>query len=93
MFYVYIISSKVRNYIYVGLSDNVKRRFLQHQKGSNKTTKPYRPFSLVHVEDFSTRAEARKKEKYLKSGTGKEWIKSCLLKDHARVAELVDALL
>ena len=93
MFYVYIISSKVRNYVYVGLSDNVKRRFLQHQKGSNKTTKPYKPFDLIYVEGFNTRIEARKREKYLKSGVGKEWIKKCLLEDKARVAELVDALL
>lgn len=79
MFFVYAIKSEIRNYIYVGLTDDINRRFGEHQSGKNKTTKPYRPFKIILTEEYKTREEARKKEKYLKSGIGKEFLKS--LKD------------
>ena len=79
--FVYVLSSLPRNYVYIGLTDNISRRFFQHQTGKNKTTAPYRPFSLVHTENFQTRIEARVREKYLKSGSGKEWIKKNILKN------------
>lgn len=75
MFFVYALRSLSRNYIYVGLTDNVDRRFEEHQSGKNKTTKSYRPFVLLRVENFNTRIEAREREKYLKSGIGKEFLK------------------
>ncbi|WP_421774516.1 GIY-YIG nuclease family protein [Gracilimonas sp.] len=81
MFYVYAISSIDRNYIYVGLTNNLTPRVGQHQKGYEKTTKPYAPFRLIHSEIFDTRIEARKREKYLKSGAGKEFLRS--IKDNS----------
>ena len=76
MCYVYVLKSISRNYIYVGLTGNIKKRIYQHQSGKNKTTKPYRPFKVVLSEAFETRYEARKREKYLKSGIGKEFLKT-----------------
>lgn len=78
MFFVYAISSLNRNYIYVGLTNDIERRFHQHQNGENKTTKPYLPFVLFYKEHFTTRPEAREREKYLKSGVGKEFLKQTL---------------
>ena len=78
MFFVYAIKSLNRAYIYVGLTENVERRFLEHQNGKNKTTKPYSPFEIILVERYSTRMEAREREKYLKSGIGKEFLKSII---------------
>ena len=78
MFYVYALMSLSRNYIYVGMTDNVERRFHEHQSGKNRTTKPYRPFKIILVESFQTRLMARNREKYLKSGIGKEFLKSRL---------------
>lgn len=75
MFFVYVLNSLSRNYIYVGLTNNVPRRVSQHQEGREKTTAPYRPFKCIYVEEFYSRQEAREREKYLKSGIGKEWIK------------------
>ncbi len=75
MYFVYVLNSVNRNYIYVGLTNNLQRRTSEHNKGYNKTTKPYLPFDLLHSESFETRTEARVREKYLKSGVGKEWIK------------------
>ncbi len=76
MYYTYAIKSLSRNYIYVGLTDNLERRFDEHQEGKNKSTKAYRPFKLIHSEIHDTRIAAREKEKYLKSGVGKEFLKS-----------------
>ena len=78
MFFVYAISSLTRDYIYVGLTNNTSRRILQHQGGQNKTTRPYRPFRLILTEGFETRIEARCREKYLKSGIGKEFLKALI---------------
>ena len=78
MYYVYAIKSISRNYIYVGMTNNLELRFLQHNNGESKTTKPYRPFLLIFSEILETRIEARNKEKYLKSGTGKEFLKALL---------------
>ena len=75
MYYVYAIKSKLNNYIYVGLTNNPKRRIKQHNDGKEKTTKPYKPFNLILLERFESRPEARKREKYLKSGIGKEYLK------------------
>ena len=76
MFYVYALKSLSRNYIYVGLTNDLERRFNQHQNGQNKTTKPYLPFILFFKEQFKNRDEARRREKYLKSGIGKEFLRT-----------------
>jgi putative endonuclease len=76
MYFVYAIKSTVRNYIYIGISDNVERRLREHNSGHNRTTKPYKPFTLLLTESYPDRPEARKREKYLKSGVGREFLKN-----------------
>ena len=76
MFFVYAIRSTTRNYTYVGLTNNLARRIAEHNCGRNKTTKPYGPFKLIYSESFETRIEARAREKYFKSGSGKEYLKN-----------------
>ncbi len=71
MYYLYAISSLVKNYIYVGLTDNLERRIQQHNDGRERTTKPYLPYILIYPETLNNRHEARLREKYWKSGTGK----------------------
>ena len=78
MYTVYAISSLSRNYIYVGLTSNLDQRIDYHNKGYNKTTKPYRPYILFYTEEFETRPLARSREKKLKAGSGKEFLKSIL---------------
>jgi putative endonuclease len=78
MIIVYAISSFERNYIYVGMTDNLDRRLAEHNKGENKSTKAYRPFNLIHQEQCVDRLTARKREKYLKSGVGKEFLKGLI---------------
>ena len=78
MFYVYAISSNRRKYIYVGITNNLHRRIDEHNKGYNKTTRTYRPFKLILAEQFKTRSAAREREKYLKGGFGKEFLKNMI---------------
>jgi len=61
-----------RNYRYVGLTRDPVRRVKQHEDGREKTTANYRPFIVLFIEEYPSRLEARKREKYLKSGVGKE---------------------
>jgi len=79
MFEVYAIKSINRNYLYIGLTNNFHRRFKQHNEGQNRTTKPYAPFVLVILETFPDRIKAREREKYLKSGIGREYLKSLII--------------
>jgi len=72
---VYAIFSLTKEYIYVGLAYNAELRIEQHQRGKERTTKPYRPFEILMVEHHRNRQEAREREKYLKSGAGKEFLK------------------
>lgn len=76
MFFVYAIKSTIRNYIYVGLTNNIERRITEHNKGENRSTKPYKPFLLIYSEEWETREQARRREKYFKTGIGKEFLKS-----------------
>ena len=76
MIFVYAIRSSLRNYIYVGMTNDVQRRFAEHNNGENKSTKAYKPFTLIYMEEFPNRTTARVKEKYLKSGVGKGFLRS-----------------
>jgi putative endonuclease len=76
MFFVYIIRSELNGWFYVGMSQDVDKRLKEHNSGKARSTKGYRPWALFFFESFDTRIEARKREVYLKSGIGKEFIKN-----------------
>jgi putative endonuclease len=80
MYHVYVIQSEVDGRLYKGMTDNLERRILEHNKGEQKSTKFYKPWKLMFTKVFKTRAEARKYEKYLKSGIGRAYLKSILEK-------------
>ncbi len=73
MYYVYILKSEQGNHYYTGLTNNLKRRLFEHNSGYTKSTKAYIPYKIVYKEIFSTRTEARVREKFLKSGVGREF--------------------
>ena len=76
MFTVYAIKSKIMKYIYVGMTQNLEERLIRHNSGREKTTKPYLPFELIYSEEHQSRVEARAREKYFKSGVGKDFLRS-----------------
>jgi putative endonuclease len=77
-YYVYAIHSIKHKIIYVGLSTDPEKRLRDHNYGMTKSTKPYRPWSILYKEKIGSRIDARKREKYLKSGIGKEFLKTLL---------------
>ena len=75
---VYVIRSTVNGFLYKGLTTDIKNRVSEHNSGKNFYTKPYIPWELVYFKVFSDRIEARKYEKYLKSGIGRDFLKKYL---------------
>lgn len=73
--YVYVLKSKGHDRFYVGMTQNVENRLKEHNRGKTFSTKGYRPWELFLFEGYPDRNTARKREKYLKSGYGKTWIR------------------
>jgi putative endonuclease len=70
MFYVYVIQSEADWGLYIGMSGDLKRRFLEHQQGESRSTKGRRPWKLIYYEAYLMKQDAEGREKFLKSGAG-----------------------
>lgn len=68
--YVYVLYSDVSRSFYVGYTRNLKKRFAEHNKGLNFSTKPYIPWMLIYYEAHTCETDARRREKYLKTTAG-----------------------
>jgi putative endonuclease len=79
MWTVYVLRSVKNGWLYIGLTNDVERRVREHNRGYNRSTKGKGPFELVHSEVFASRPEARAREKQLKTGTGREWLKAIIV--------------
>ena len=75
MYYVYVLSSGIDRRLYKGFTNDLERRLKEHNSGKHKSTKGYIPWRLVYYEEVGSRIEAREREKYLKSGIGREFLK------------------
>lgn len=74
-FFVYVIECEDKSY-YIGQTSNVEARWQQHISGKGANwTKNHRPLNIIHHEVFPSREEAAKREKQLKTGFGRKWIK------------------
>ena len=72
MYYVYILKSLKDSNFYTGLAKDVPKRLKEHNGGYVKPTKGRRPLELIYTEKFRTLAEARRKEKFFKTGIGRK---------------------
>ncbi|MCA6384981.1 MAG: GIY-YIG nuclease family protein [Cyclobacteriaceae bacterium] len=75
-FSVYVIKSVTTGKLYTGQTQQLDKRLLQHNDGSSPYTKNRGPWVLIYEENFATRAEAMAREKFLKTGKGREFLKS-----------------
>ena len=75
-FFAYILYSPSSRIFYKGSTENIENRIQWHNEGRVNFTSKHRPWVLVHLEEFSTRSEAFRREQFFKSGKGREWIKS-----------------
>ena len=75
---VYVIESKER-YRYTGLTINIEERLKEHNnKSLSIWTKRGNDWKLVYSEKFQKKSEAYKREKWLKTGKGREYLKKLL---------------
>jgi len=81
--YVYILHNPTKNFIYIGYSEDLKTRLIAHNKGENKSTKPYIPFELIHYEAYRNMRDAKRRELYLKSNKGRTTLIT-MLKEYFR---------
>ena len=75
MYYVYFLKSEKNGDLYVGSTENLENRIFFHNSGKVKSTKAYRPWKLVGFEEYQSRSEATRKEKFFKTGQQKEILK------------------
>ena len=71
MFTVYILLSEKDNKRYIGFTDNIERRLLEHNSGKVISTKNRRPLKLIYSEEYENKSEAMKREKEIKNKKGK----------------------
>ena len=66
MFYLYVLKSQNSSRRYIGIAGNVDIRLHRHNSGHVASTKPYRPWNIVHTEEFRDKTSAREREVFLK---------------------------
>jgi putative endonuclease len=66
MFYVYVLKSKKDGNCYIGSTNNLKRRFAEHNLGKVFSTKYRIPFEIVYYEAYKSETDARERESNLK---------------------------
>lgn len=77
-YYVYVLKSSRDKIRYVGSGKSPMERLRRHNKGDYKFTKGHRPWSIIYQEKHNNRSDAMKREKFLKSGKGRELLDEIL---------------
>jgi len=77
---VYLLLSLKDKKTYVGSTDNLERRLLEHNQGKNKSTRNRRPLKLIYQEELNTLSEARQRERFLKTRRGRNELKLIFIK-------------
>lgn len=78
MYYVYVLRSLVNGRLYTGSTSDLDRRMQEHNSGQSGYTKFTKPFVLVYKEELTTLLESRRRELFLKTGKGREFLKKIL---------------
>ena len=74
-YYVYILRSIKDGKWYTGFTADLRKRFTQHNNNKSTYTKGRGPFELIYYEAYKNKTDARSREKQLKSGQGKGYLK------------------
>ena len=78
IYYTYVIRSKKDDRFYTGFTSDLRKRFRDHNAGIVQATRSRGPFILVYYEACIDKQDARAREKYLKTGMGKRYLKNRL---------------
>ena len=77
MFYTYILENKNKRW-YIGCTNDLRKRFNQHNSKKSTYTKYRGSYKLIYYEACANEDDARSREKYFKSGMGKRYLKNRL---------------
>ena len=78
MYYVYVIQSQDTLGLYVGYTEDLKRRLREHVNGKCTTTSRMGKLELIHYEAYKSKEDAHRREDYLKTTQGKRMLKIML---------------
>ena len=76
--YVYLLRSTINGNLYIGFTHDLKKRIAEHNKGLNRSTKPYRPWELLYYEAHRNDADGQRREHYLKTTAGERALRNML---------------
>lgn len=77
MYYtVYVLYSDKHDKIYIGFTSNLIQRFYSHNIFGKDWTAKFRPWVVIYTELYETKPQAMQREKQLKGGKGREWIRN-----------------
>ncbi len=76
--FVYVLRSSVTGRLYTGATTDLDRRLLQHNSGLSRSTKNRGPWVLVHKEELASLADALRRERFLKTGRGRDELQRIL---------------
>ena len=77
-FYIYVLFSYKDKRLYIGFTTNLKVRLIEHAQGKVASTRLRRPLKLIYYEYFVNDKDARVRERFLKSGFGRNQLKQAL---------------
>jgi len=78
MFHAYVLRSELTGRLYIGSTSDLRRRIDEHNGGLATATKNRGPWRLVHSEEYPTRSLAVRRERYLKTGKGRQELRRLL---------------
>ncbi len=78
MYYTYVLLSQKDGLFYTGATADLRRRINAHSDGQVISTRSRRPFRLIYYESCLDKRDAMRREKYLKTGSGKRYLKNRL---------------
>ena len=81
MYYVYLLQSKKDDMLYTGYTNDLRRRLKEHNDKENFSTKSRAPFQVIYYEAYLEKEDAQSREKFLKTGWGRQYIQR-VLKHH-----------
>ena len=80
MFYVYLLQDSGDKSWYIGYSANLKQRVERHQRGDGaRTTRRKQNWDLIYYEAYKNEQDAKGRERFLKSGSGRTYLKKQLI--------------
>jgi putative endonuclease len=78
MFTVYVLQSRTTGKLYTGQTEDLQRRFHEHQTGIAHYTRGRGPWEIKLTGKYDSRRKAMQRERFLKSGKGREWLQKIL---------------